>query len=70
MQGEIDLSSPPTRASTPCLRSRSKSAIRIHRIRPSFTRGGLIVADAETILDQTVRHGIFKRARFDAHHVR
>jgi CheY-like chemotaxis protein len=28
--------------------------------------GGLIVADAETILDETVRKGIFKRARFDA----
>ncbi len=28
-------------------------------------RGGVIVADAETILDQTVRKGIFKRARFD-----
>ncbi len=27
--------------------------------------GGVIVADAETILDQTVRKGIFKRARFD-----
>jgi CheY-like chemotaxis protein len=27
--------------------------------------GGLIVAEAETILDETVRKGIFKRARFD-----
>ena len=29
-------------------------------------RDGLIVVDAETVLDQTVRNGIFERARFDS----
>ena len=33
---------------------------------PAARRGGLIVAEPEAIVDQTVRNGIFERARFDA----